>query len=373
MGWLLEIRDASGVIVAACEDYTSATFVAKWLDLGAWTITLPLLSTSTALLLAPGAGVQLSLDDVPVFSGPVITADGDTGDGRGQITISGVDDMVVLADRLASPQPGTAAPPYNLNAYDTRTGVAETVIKAYVNLNAGPGAVSARRWPGLSIATDLVRGSTVTGNARWGRLLDVTAELANAGGLGLRCVALQFDVTAPADRSAVVEFSEQRGSLGRVSFSMQAPGATYVYVAGGGEGTARTLIEAAATPSLSAGWWRRERFRDARDTTDPTVMAQRAVDELDADVDATKLGLTIETIDTPGTRWPTDYSLGDFVSVVTPWDTTLIRRVTALQIALTAEAGTTVTPTLGVLAPETPAAITAIAAQARRLARLETR
>lgn len=370
---LLEIRDATGTVIAACEDYTSFTGNIRWNDVGAWTVTLPLTSTSAGLLLTPGYGIQFTLDDVIVLSGIALTADGDTGDGVGQVTISGADDMLVLADHLASVQPATATQPYSVSAYDTRTGVAETIIKQYVNLNAGPGAVAARRWPGLTIAADDAQGATVKGNARWGRLLDVCAELALAGGLGLSCVGLVFDVTVPEDLSALVEFSEQRGSLGRVTFSQQAPAATYVYVGGSGEGTARVFYEQAASESLAAGWPRRERFRDARDTADVTVLAQRAAEELAADIDATKLGLTVEAIDAPGCRWPADYQVGDLVTVVTPWGVTLTRRVTALQVSLTAETGTVITPTLGVLAPETPAAIAALSAQARRLARLETR
>lgn len=370
---LLEIRDAAGTVVAACEDYTAFTGSIRYNDVGAWTVTLPLTSASAGLLLTPGYGIQFTVNDVLVLSGMALTADGDTGDGVGQVTISGADDMLVLADRLASAQPATATQPYSVSAYDARTGVAETIIKQYVNLNAGPGAVAARQWPGLTIAADDAQGTSVKGNARWGRLLDVAAELARAGGLGLSCVGLVFDVTVPEDLSATVEFSEQRGSLGRVAFSQQAPGSTYVYVGGSGEGAARTFYEQAATESLAAGWPRRERFRDARDTTDAVVLAQRAVEELGADVDATKLGLTIEAIDAPGCRWPADYQVGDLVTVVTPWGVTLTRRVTGLQVALSAETGTTITPTLGVLAPETPTALAALSAQARRLARLETR
>lgn len=370
---LLEIRDATGTIVAACEDYVTASFVPRHLDVGTWTVTVPLESASAARLLEPGAGVQLSVDDVPMVSGYVVLVQADTGDGRGLITFTGVDDMVVLTDRLASPQPGTAAPPYNVSAYDTRSGVAETVIKAYADANAGPGAVLARRWPGLTIAPDLARGATVKGTARWPRLLDVAAELATAGGLGLRCVALELDVTQPTDRSATVEFSEARGSLGRLTFEQRAPAATYVYVLGGGEGTARTVLEAAESSAMAAGWWRRERMRDARDTTDLTVMAQRAAEELAGDVDGARLGMTVETIDTPGCQWPDDYGLGDLVRIVTPWGLEVTRQVTQVEIALTADKGTTVTPTLGVLSPETPAALTALTAHARRIARMEAR
>lgn len=377
--WLLEIRNAAGQIVAACEDYTDAVFAPRWLDVGMWALTLPLTSSSAGLLLTPGYGIRAELDSIPVISGPAITAQGDTGDGSGQIHIAGVDDMTVLADRLASPQPSAAAPPYSGSAYDVRGGIAESVIKAYVSANAGPSAVPARRWPGLTIAPDLARGSTVSGNARWPRLLDLGAELAVAGGLGLKCVDLTFDVVVPVDRSAMVEFSDDRGSLGKLAFEQQAPTATYVYVAGGGEGVARTFLEQAAGSALAGGWWRRERFRDARDTSDLTVMAQRATEELDADLDATKLGLTVDVTDVEGCRWPTDYALGDIVAVVTPWGVKVSRRVTAITIALSAEAGTTVTPTLGVLTPTTPetsevaAAVAALMAQARRIARLETR
>ena len=374
--WLLEIRDAAGQVVEACEDYTAAEFTARWNQLGTWTLTVPLTSSAAALLSRPGYGIVASLDGVARFSGYVLSFGADTGDGTANAVFAGADDLIVLADRLASPEPGTAAPPYAGSAYDTRSGVCETVVKAYVAVNAGSGAVPARRWAGLSIAPDLARGATVTGNTRWHRLLDVCAELALTGGLGLSCVNLVFDVVVPTDRTTLVEFSAARGSLGRVQFAQEAPGATYVVVGGGGEGTARLFVEHANLDALGVGWWRAERFRDARDTSDTVVLAQRATEELHPDIDDTKLGLTVDAIDTPGVRWPTDYQLGDLVTVETPFATTVTRRVAELKISLTAEQGTTVTPTLGVLRPEADAvaaAVAALQAQARRITRLEVR
>ena len=371
--WLIEVRDSAGAMVATVDEFESFACTIKHLAPGPWSLALPLDTEPARLLLKNGYGVEVRRYGLPIMSGLVIAAEVDTGDGRGLVTVSGLDDLVILADRLASPQPGTAAPPYATTAYDTRSGIAETIIKQYANVNAGPGAVSTRRWPGFTIATDLARGSSVAGTGRWQSAFDLCRELAVAGGLGLRCVSLIFDVYVPVDRTTSVEFSHRRDSLGALKFSHQAPQATFVYCGGGGEGTARTIVEAINSPAIASGWWRRERFRDARDTTDATILAQRALEDLGVDLDTIAVGVDAEVFEVPGCKWGTDYEVGDLVSIVTPWDVTLTRRVEHVTVVMTPDAGTVITPTLGTLCPEADPLIAALAGQNRRLARLETR
>ena len=60
-----------------------------------------------------------------------------TGADGDLVTFTGVDDLVYLRHRLAHPEPATAAPPYNTQAFDTRTGSASVVIAEFVDANAG--------------------------------------------------------------------------------------------------------------------------------------------------------------------------------------------------------------------------------------------
>lgn len=92
--------------------------------------------------------------------------------GRETFTIYGFGYNELLARRGIWYRPGTS--------YTEKTGVAETVVKEFVNENAGsiataPPRIASGVTQGLSISPDLVRGSTWTG-ARAYRNLLVTVE-----------------------------------------------------------------------------------------------------------------------------------------------------------------------------------------------------
>lgn len=366
--WIIEGRDRWGVVQKTCDTYISFSTVMNYSGVGTWSLVCPVNQPIVELLLSPGSGVQFrkSTSNSPVSSGYCTGA----SIKAGVATFAGVDDLIVLADSLASPQPGTAVPPYSTFEFDVRSGVAETVIKAYVNANIGPSAVTARRWPGLTIAPDLARGSAVTGGPRWTQLIDAVKTLATSGGLGFKCVGLVFDVVAPATRTA--KFSVADGTLADVAFTQSVPQATYVYVGGSGAGTSRLIVEGWLGSALAAGWWRRERFVDGGDVSDTTVLVRKGAEALGVvDVDPTKIGLTLDVV--PNTLlFGVDYSLGDFVTVVTPWGPEYVRRVE--QVAITADQdGVKVVPSLGPLGAEIASTASALAEHNRRLATLERR
>lgn len=374
-GWEITVRDGSGARLGIVDVYEKLSLFTRHLDVGAWVLEMDLDDPLVPDLIAPGAGIIVKFNGAVKLSGPVRTPVEIKIDGASRsIAFTGPDDLTILRDRTAHPQPGTATPPYSGSAYDVRTGAGETVIKAYVDVNAGPGATLARREPGFSIATDLTRGATVTGRFRWGNLLDRVAELATLSGLGLRCLDRVFDVYQPVDRSADVEFSTPRGSLAGLSYRRDAPAATYAYVGGGGEGTARTIVEAENSSALADGWPRIEVFADRRDTTDPTELAQAATSALIGEDSAgtDRVGVSITTTDTDGTEYGVDYEVGDVVSWVDPWGTKFPLSVQAAKIEIT-PSGVNVEPTLGTIVPEIPAQFQRLRSLARRTSRLEQR
>lgn len=92
-----------------------------------------------------------------------------------------------------------------------KSGPAETVIKEFVDENAGPGAVSPPRLrtgtiPGLSVQADAGLGAVWTGARAYHNLLEIISEIAGFAGLvftvtNLGGYTFRFDVSEPEDRT----------------------------------------------------------------------------------------------------------------------------------------------------------------------------
>lgn len=386
--WLVRIRDPNYVTLAEVDDYQAADLLPTFNDVGSWSLTVRA-DLAVAQYLVVGNGVLFSRDVGDgngfqvVLSGPIWDLDRQ-GTQDNVLIASGPDDLFWLKARMDLPQPGAAditagATGTFTPAYDTRTGVASTVIQAYVNAHAGPGAIAARQVPGLSLAADPVIGTSVTGNARFdGPLLTLLQQLALSGGdIGFRIVqvgtGLVFSCYQPVTRAGAL-FSLDLGNLHDFAWARKGPATNYVYVLGGGVGTARVIAEATDAASIAA-YGRVESLLDARDTSDAATMAQRGHDEVLKQKETSNLAMT--PIDTAALAWGRDYTLGDRVSVVID-GTTVTDVVRQIHIALSPAAGDVVTPAVG-----TPAAADAqvsailgglvaqIRALHRRVARLE--
>jgi hypothetical protein len=180
---------------------------------------------------------------------------------------------------------------------------------------------------------------------RWRVLLTLLRELALSGGVGFRVrqvgTGLQFQTYGPVDRTGTAKFSLELGNLAAYQYSVTAPEATYVFVGGGGEGTARTIRERSADDFSDWGRFEGE-FVDRRDTTDTAELDQTGLETLTDKGAQTSLSIT--PIDTPHLSFGDHYDLGDRVTVhldVPIQD--LVRQVT---ISLTAD-GTKITPGVG--------------------------
>jgi hypothetical protein len=337
----IEIRDANLDLVGQVDDFTKLEAVLRFNLADSWILDLPARYASD---IGPGAGIVVRRGTDVLFSGPVTKPERNWDKDTDSLTVAGVSDDGHVEDRLAFP----SAPPYTGSAYDVRTGAAETVMRAYVNANAGPGAASARQVAGLVLAADGGLGSTVTGRARFDVLGDLLRSLAVSGGdLGFRIVqngaALTFEVYEPEDRSATVKFSPALGNLHAFTYAPSAPEGNYVIVGGGGEGTARVFSEGGDSASITR-WGRRiETFRDRRDTTNAGELAQSRDEELASK--AGKMSLTIEPVDTSGIQFLRDYRLGDLVAVEVD-GSTIVDVVREVKLTIS-PAGETVAPTVG--------------------------
>lgn len=306
--------------VAQVEDFASCELVERFNAVGAWMLTVHANSTSAPLLATPQYGIEVvrKSDGETLLSGPMTKRRRERTADDNKLVVSGPDQNVWLSRRRAHPQPTTASPPYNSQAYDTRTGVASTIMRQYADVNAGGGALAARQVPRLTLASDPAVGNSVTGQARWQSLLELEQELALAGGnLGFRIAKdgtdLVFEVYQPQDKTTTVLFSDALGTVAEFEYEATAPAATYLYVGGGGEGTARVIREG-PEPDEYSTWSRIEEFQDRRDTSDTAVLDQEQAKTLTEKASVT--GLSITPIDKPDQMYRTHYDLGDKVTAV---------------------------------------------------------
>jgi hypothetical protein len=371
----LEARDAALRRLDEIDDFTSLTMPLRFNRTSDWTLILDGDSVGASLLTETG-GLIVTRDGETLLSGPVRKITRTLLDGRSTVTVTGVDDTVWLDRRLAVPVP--AGPPYTSAAYHTVNGVAETVMRTYVDSNLGPSAIAARRLARLGLAADGLRGTSVKGSARFTMLLELLQALALSGGdLGFRIVqsgeALVFEVYEPADMTATAIFSVDFGNLVGYEYQTTVPQANYIYVGGGGEGTARVIVEGGDTASIDVHQRIEASFRDRRDTEDTATLEQQRAETLLETQAQTSLSIT--PIDTDAVSFGTHYGLGDRVTVVI--DGVEVQDVVReVLLTLTPDGGEVLTPTLGTpgaTSPRVPDLFAAVARQARRLSFLERR
>lgn len=349
--WTIYVRNRDLLREAQVDDYSSLTCVARFNDVGTWELRLDRRSAAADALTAQGAGIEIRRDDVVIMTGPVTRLRRDRSDRSNQLTVSGVDDNVWLERRLAHPQPGSSSPPYNSQADDVRTGVGSTVIWEYVNVNLGPGAITPRQLPTLTMAADPEVGEEVNGRARYDQLLELIQKLAiTAGDIGFKISqvddGLVFTVYPPEDKSDSVVFSEGFANLSSFTYESQAPTYTYVYGGGDGEGVEREIVEG-QDPAAIVRWGRIERLVDAREKEDGPEVSE----QIDAALqeNSEKLSLELTPVDTTYLKYGEHYQLGDKVSAVI--DGVIVSDIVReVEVNLTPSGPQRLTPVLGSVA-----------------------
>lgn len=326
--------------------------VARFNAVGAWRITLPADDPMAEALRAPGSGIIVTGSSGVLLSGPTVSAKSvkTAENPEGEWEITGADDTSLLGHRVAYPSPETDD--LTLQAdYDVRTGVAETVMKEYVEANLGEDAPLSRQVPGLIVQADQARGESVTGRARFQPIGELLTQLAVTSGLGFDVVqddgGLEFKVYEPVDRSLSIRMDIDNNRLTKSEYSYTAPQATRVIVAGQGSGAERTLVEVVSDASEDAEtlWSKRiELFKDSRNTSDLAELEQAGAEIL-ADKGYTVEAVSVTPTDDEVMSYPTDWGLGDKVSVVIG-DITVTQVVTEVAIVIT-EDGIKVGATVG--------------------------
>ena len=343
----IRIRNANRAKVGDIGRANALKLIPRFLDIGSYELTIPKADPKTEKLV-PGGWLEFLSNDQGIVAGQIrgIKEVNDENNIGGTLTIYGPSAEQVIADRLAYQVPTSIATIQNADDYDNRSGAAETVVKGYVNLNAGPGALAARQVAGLTIETDLGRGATVKGSARMMNLAELISPLCLSGGIGWRVRFngdnLEFQVYVPSDKSGFAKFGTNLGNLVSYERTQEAAKSNVAIVGGQGDGIARVFREIIDSAAVAAWSNRTESFVDRRDSTDTVELDQAGTEEVVTN--GPIQGLAIKTADTPNLLFYRDYFLGDRVSIPEVGITDILREI---EINWTADQGPSAETTIG--------------------------
>jgi hypothetical protein len=185
--------------------------------------------------------------------------------------------------------------------------------------------------------------------------LGILQVLANVGGIGFKIVQsgtnLQLQFYVPTDLSSTIKLSEDLGTIADFEYSLDGPdldsGGNFVIAGGGGDGTARTFVLGSDSASITK-WGRIETFRDARDTSDSTTLAERITDTLANSAEKVSFQATLAQTDS--LIYGRDFNVGDKVTCVVD-GTSMTNIVQEVNIALDMSSAETVTPLVGSMNP----------------------
>jgi hypothetical protein len=339
----VEVRDDSfnriGQILP--KDLVGFQAVLRFNNVGSWDITLPAGHDVGEILRLPGSGIIVTGPTGVLLSGPTMSAtNSKTSDNpNGEWLISGVDDSVLLGERLAYPDPSESDVTLQAAAYDSRRTLASTAMYGYVSDNIGPSATTERRIVNLDVDTDGGIGSEVVPSARFDILGELLSGIASIDGLGFDIKqndgVLLFTVYEPEDRTGQIRMDVANSTLSSTEYAYGSHSLSRAIVAGQGQGEERQFIEVTSTESITAEtlWGRRiETFIDQRNTSDVDELQQAGIEKL-ADGGSTLTSVDVIPSSDLTMAYGKDWGLGDKVTVVVD-DQEVQAVVTAVSISI---------------------------------------
>lgn len=382
------------------DDWTDLSATLSWNEPASGQVTLTAYPEVMAQL-QPGHRLVVIRDGAIWCAGPMeVPQDYSWGVGGdvsepdpGKVTVNFSDDLARVAGYITYPDPsktfamqaaagstaGTDAV-YSLSATN-----AETIIRTLINLNCGPGAITARRIEKFVLGAVAGAGSNTSISTRFEALLDVCRTVASGDGLGFRTRQdmasnqIVFEVYDPVDRTGTARFSAGLGNLRSVAAKISAPAATQELVQGGDTG-ARVYVE--VDGGTAADWYRVEKLVDQSGTADDTGGELTQAGNLAFGNDGPQVSLSTVTVDVPddpgdpgsGTIAGRDFGLGDKVTTELPTGLEVADLVRSITLAATPTGGELVTSVIGSQdATTNSATVRVVRDLARRLGRLEAR
>jgi ReqiPepy6 Gp37-like protein len=355
--WHILVRDdVTKEMVSELENFSEATFIARFNDVGTWEVKSRLAGAANDLVRRGRTSLVVRAGSDTVISGPLTRAARTWDEAGEQVVLNGVSDLVWTAVRVVQ-NLGTPLPPGGDAAevliegsfafvlhwlmYHARTG------RAGPDITWDPQGQGPAPFP-----------CSVT--ARWEPILAVMQRAAGQSrpvyGFDIR--DLHFEHWLP--RAPGIIFSAELGTMAGYELVVERPDANTVFVLGKREGAERQWRRAADDASV-AYWWEVEQARDRSDAgDDPEVDEEgnegpwpdnqealrlaglEALAELDRPV-----AVKVTPIDVPNQQFGLHYGLGDMVDVVFPDGTVVHDIITEVTIGLSTNGPLMVQPTVG--------------------------
>ena len=376
--WHLLVRDdVSKEMINEVEDFSEATFIARFNDVGTWEIRSRLAGPASDLVRHGRASVVIRAGPDTVLSGPITRAARTWDEAGEQVVLNGVSDLVWTAVRIML-SPGideTAIEgsfPWVLHwlMHFARTG------RAGPDITWDPQAQGPAPFP-----------CSVT--ARWEPILGVMQRAAQQSRpvYGFDVRDLHFEIWLPRDPGVI--FSAELGTMAGYELVVERPDANAVYVLGKREGAERQW-RLAVNEASAAYWWPVEQTRDRSDAGEeperwsdddgnehegpwPDNQEELRLAGLEALAELDKpTAVKVTPIDVPNQQFGLHYGLGDMAHVIFPDGTEVHDIVTEVTITLRSGEALSVVPTVG--NPQmTLDTFARMAAAERRLTLLEKR
>lgn len=312
-------------------------------------------------LLAPGAHVRVvDEDDRHVMSGWV-NGFAQSGPERSSfLDFDVTDHLAVLRYVLGWVVPGSPITGQGSAGSNwTMTGRAETVLKAAVKANA----VDRLGLP-IQIPTTLGRGADVTARLRFQPLYDRLFPVVDGAGIEKSGIGvemqlvpgygLKLEIYTPTVRPQPL--TEQSGIIADWRYSFQEANATRGVAGGQGEATLRVFRTSSLAALETEIGWKREIWRDARDSADATVLYQRLQESYVEH--GRKAGFSVGLLQTPRFRYGGAQGLrvGDTISLEVG-GRKLTDTLTEATLSWTREKGWESRPRVGEISDSTDAKI----------------
>lgn len=344
---------SGGSIKTIIESWESLTWTRRYRSLGTLELQVNR-NIDGAEFLVDSIGDEISITDNPEAVEPDLTFVVES------LTLSGGSDgavndriQVVATEaglfnfRIALPPPHDLPLSGTESHHEILAADAESAMREIVDVNVGPSAVVERQFPNLVLALNQNRGVVRDWRSRFELLRDQLTRWSEVSNLGWE---VQFDsstnehvftVLEGADNSANVEFSITLDNIQTqewVQFGQDR--ASFAYVAGQGDLTARDVAETFVGATEPSGAERREIFVDARDLAAAAdlpdrgdeVLAERRVDD----------NFSVEISPISPFRYKRDWDLGDIVTLRSrTWGITRQLRIVEIQQRINPGDGTT--------------------------------
>jgi Siphovirus ReqiPepy6 Gp37-like protein len=363
--WRLLVRDdTNGQLVNEVEDFSEATFIARFNDVGTWEFKTRLVGPATDLVRRGRASLVARVGPDTVISGPVTRAARTWDETGEEIVVNGVSDLVWTAVRVV--RNTGPLPPGGDGAEVVIEGSFPWVLHWLMHH-----AVSGRAGPNITWESQAQgpQPYPCSVTARWEPVLGVMQRAAQQSRpvYGFDVRDLHFEHWLPRDPGVI--FSAELGTMAGYELVVERPDANHVFVLGKREGADRQWRLATNDPSADY-WWPVEQTRDRSDVGEepeepeepedgwpggqPPVMpwpdnqealriaGLEALAELDRPV-----AVQVTPIDVENQQFGLHYGLGDMAHVIFPDGSEVHDIITEVTIQLSTNGPLIVRPTVG--------------------------